>query len=1087
MANELNRAMTQAQQGYDPNTYKKPLPVTNGIEPDKAVTQNLGVVAPVRAAAAGVMAGANEIVAAGGTVIAKVTDNKVLQESIEATRNENDERYKSMTDDGIASNIAYGLGKYLGIPGLSAATATAKAALPIIAGGTGAISYQETKQDLINQKVDRDTANEAGIMMGAGMALTSVLPVAGIGVVKSLKQGAAKVGISAGIGVGAMTGTTAGTGVYVQSQGYQTPGQKLIDAALTPESIGIGLVLGGGFGAVVARSKYKSYQSNVQYINNLNRPVGEAETQKYMIAMGEYDRNINTPEYTTKFNDIQNKLVDPNLTQDQINALRTELDNLNDSVIPIGMRELSKDLNIPVDNLINMGTSRTPIMTIDELNAARVQNGEQPLNQTEYDAYVQGVQLANRQSYLFNFRMAKASTYTYSSLKADGILTDSDRNIILNNERILREYAKTGDYSLIDQLEIPQVHRDIYALEGNYNLDRSDVKAKYFDIDRLDDARATNKPYIPEHVNTISKTTPSPLSSTIGRAEGDYRSFNRGNAGDSVGQKMPTNLTVKDVMDGQNSGQWMAVGKYQFIPSTLKDGVKALNIDPNTPWTPELQELLFREYLIKIKRKGVYDYITKDNVSDSDLVKAQLQLAQEFASVGIPRDIGSKKRGQSYYAGVAGNKASISPDQIAKDLIAQRKAYQESLKESISDIESIKVRQQQKRDKVNQDSTLTPLQKRDQLKRIDDYEARQIQEIKNDAWESSFDIPLVEYSKTVTRDVKGVRDVQEGGQVFKDDLFRTELDIPVPSKLSLKEIVTKAKDVRNLSDIKTLYREVTGINENTFNRVFNDYIDKGGNAMGSESKAIQAVYEQLSYQHALKTRQQAIDMYPNLNESQLSDITLNAFTAHQENLKIGKSKIFNEEYTKARSNGLDEDAATIEALTQVDNRVRLAAIGSTTKTGYRPQDEQNQQTITTKNTAPDNTDINVSVKGQSLNGKKIIDEQTITAKGNKNPNESTSTIKLDDGTILTRISTRLPNGRVRNVYIDSNGNRTAYASATSANDFINMVNKLPDNATVNINGKQVTKQEIQQLLALNGKIDDQALNAFASCALTFAP
>ena len=117
-----------------------------------------------------------------------------------------------------------------------------------------------------------------------------------------------------------------------------------------------------------------------------------------------------------------------------------------------------------------------------------------------------------------------------------------------------------------------------------------------------------------------------------------------------------------------------------MIPSTLEAGLKYLKIDPNTKFTPEVQEALFRDYLLKVKNPKVYKYITGES---DNLEGAQLSMAKEFASVGIPRDIAGKTKGQSYYGGVGNNKASISPDTIANQLYAQRKRYQEAIYKGI--------------------------------------------------------------------------------------------------------------------------------------------------------------------------------------------------------------------------------------------------------------------------------------------------------------------------------------------------------------------------------------------------------------------
>ena len=51
-----------------------------------------------------------------------------------------------------------------------------------------------------------------------------------------------------------------------------------------------------------------------------------------------------------------------------------------------------------------------------------------------------------------------------------------------------------------------------------------------------------------------------------------------------------------------------------------------------------------------------------------------MDLAKEFASVGVPYPAGkATARGQSYYAGIGGNKAHNSPDAVGSALDADRK------------------------------------------------------------------------------------------------------------------------------------------------------------------------------------------------------------------------------------------------------------------------------------------------------------------------------------------------------------------------------------------------------------------------------
>ncbi|TBR07234.1 MAG: hypothetical protein EPO46_11435 [Lysobacter sp.] len=152
---------------------------------------------------------------------------------------------------------------------------------------------------------------------------------------------------------------------------------------------------------------------------------------------------------------------------------------------------------------------------------------------------------------------------------------------------------------------------------------------------------------------------PTPLSDLIGRGEGGYDSFNRGRAGDAGTTVAISQMTIGEIMREQslptaNPQRLFAVGKFQMIPGTVREAVEHLHIDRNARFTPELQERVFSEFLVSDKRPTVRAYVTGEGGALT-LGRAQLALAQEFASVADPRT------GRGYYDGdSAGNHASIS-------------------------------------------------------------------------------------------------------------------------------------------------------------------------------------------------------------------------------------------------------------------------------------------------------------------------------------------------------------------------------------------------------------------------------------------
>jgi hypothetical protein len=156
------------------------------------------------------------------------------------------------------------------------------------------------------------------------------------------------------------------------------------------------------------------------------------------------------------------------------------------------------------------------------------------------------------------------------------------------------------------------------------------------------------------------------LGNLISRGEGDYSSVNLGAANGYKSAKMDlSKMSLDEVMQGQKDHKFNAVGKYQVIGSTLKDASKALNLNGGDKFTPAMQEKIFNEYLIGIKRKEIADYVSGKS---NDLNAALSAMAKEWASVADP------KTGKSFYSGTSNNKASITAQEAAAALNTARGA-----------------------------------------------------------------------------------------------------------------------------------------------------------------------------------------------------------------------------------------------------------------------------------------------------------------------------------------------------------------------------------------------------------------------------
>lgn len=140
------------------------------------------------------------------------------------------------------------------------------------------------------------------------------------------------------------------------------------------------------------------------------------------------------------------------------------------------------------------------------------------------------------------------------------------------------------------------------------------------------------------------------LAETVSKAEspGGYGSVAR-----MKGDQGITKMTIAEVM-AKHKG---AVGRYQMIPSTLKEATRALGISPNAKFDERTQDELFK-YIIHKKRPAIGAYLNGGG-SQQEAWKA---MAQEWA--GIPM-----QNGLSYYHGDKyGNRATIQTAQVYEAL-----------------------------------------------------------------------------------------------------------------------------------------------------------------------------------------------------------------------------------------------------------------------------------------------------------------------------------------------------------------------------------------------------------------------------------
>lgn len=112
--------------------------------------------------------------------------------------------------------------------------------------------------------------------------------------------------------------------------------------------------------------------------------------------------------------------------------------------------------------------------------------------------------------------------------------------------------------------------------------------------------------------------------------------------------KAPTHMTLQEIYAWIDAtpGQPHAIGRYQFIPATLRHSAKRLGLSPKTRFSPATQDrladlLLGDAGLMKVK------------TGEITLDAFMLNLARIWAGLPVAS-------GRSYYDGVAGNKATMS-------------------------------------------------------------------------------------------------------------------------------------------------------------------------------------------------------------------------------------------------------------------------------------------------------------------------------------------------------------------------------------------------------------------------------------------
>lgn len=131
-----------------------------------------------------------------------------------------------------------------------------------------------------------------------------------------------------------------------------------------------------------------------------------------------------------------------------------------------------------------------------------------------------------------------------------------------------------------------------------------------------------------------------------------------------------TNMTIGEVLDWQGGGEWRrlgagssAVGKYQFIESTLREVVRGSGIDMNTKFSPAVQDQLIQHRLMS--KRGMQKFLDGETTAEQFLDNG---LALEFAGL-------KKTNGRGHYDGDGLNKGGHASRKTIASLLQLREAY----------------------------------------------------------------------------------------------------------------------------------------------------------------------------------------------------------------------------------------------------------------------------------------------------------------------------------------------------------------------------------------------------------------------------
>lgn len=162
-------------------------------------------------------------------------------------------------------------------------------------------------------------------------------------------------------------------------------------------------------------------------------------------------------------------------------------------------------------------------------------------------------------------------------------------------------------------------------------------------------AAAVVAPTDPVRVGPSDATEVGRLLSLIARAEAGPMGYDAVQYGARIRTpKPPTQMTLGEIYAWIEAtpGQPHAIGRYQFIPDTLRRVARVNGFGPRVRFTPAVQDQLA---MVLLRDAGLVDF----QAGDLPRRTFMRNLAKIWAGLPLPN-------GKSYYEGHAGNSATMS-------------------------------------------------------------------------------------------------------------------------------------------------------------------------------------------------------------------------------------------------------------------------------------------------------------------------------------------------------------------------------------------------------------------------------------------